>query len=160
VSERRYLIFEIAGERHALLLENVAEIMDPPVFYPIPKAPLCYPGVINCHGRPTPVLDLAFLYYGKSAGGTGKVLVLDRKKANLALLVQSVVNIVFGPFPVVAAASNDGVDWKMLQVADGTARFVEPEELLETLEAEMNSPLKDSAGNLPGRAAVLNEGNG
>jgi chemotaxis signal transduction protein len=158
VSEKRYLICEIDGKGHALLLEDVAEIMDAPVFYPIPKAPGYYSGVMNCHGRPTPVLDLSSMYYGKSAGVAGKVLVLDRKMANLALLVHSVVNIVFGPFPVGPSPSDDGTVGKMLPVAEGTARIIEPEELIEILEAEMNRPVGDAGSTLPGRFEALREG--
>jgi chemotaxis signal transduction protein len=160
VSEKRYLIFEIDGKRHALLLEDVAEIMDPPVFYPIPKAPGYYPGVINCHGRPTPVLDLSSMCYGKPVGDAGKVLVLDRKAANLALLVHGVVNIVFGPFPVAPSPSDDGTIGKTLPVAEGTAGIIEPEALMEILEAEMNKPVGDGGSNIPGRFEALREGNG
>jgi chemotaxis signal transduction protein len=160
VSEKRYLIFRIEGNRHALVLEDVAEILDPSVFYPIPKAPGYYRGVMNCHGRPTPVLDLASLYYGKTTGEDGKVLVLDTKKANLALLVTSVVNIVFGPFPVETTVSSDGTVTKMLPVVEGNASIIEPDELLETLEAQMNGPLEDAERNPPSRTAALHEGNG
>ncbi len=140
MSDRRYLIFEIRGEKYALVLEDVEEIMDPPVIYPMPKAPYYYRGVMNCHGRPMPVLDLGSLYKGDASCGTGKILVLDRKAANLAFLVDRVIHIVSGHLVINPAPCCDCGIEKSLMVADDPAKLIVPEKLVETLEQEMNRP--------------------
>lgn len=124
MTEKRYLIFESGGTNHALLLEDVAEIIDPPVMYLIPKAPPYYCGLINCHGRPTPVVDMGLMEGGDAAGEAGKILVLDRKTANLGLLVERVIDIVSSPID----PGEDDVD---------IGKVLVPVRLLETLEKEI-----------------------
>lgn len=140
MSERRYLIFEISGENHALLLEHVAEIMDPATWYPIPRVPRYYRGVMNCHGRPTPVLDLALLFRGKPVAAAGKVLVLAGKTANLALLVDDVINIVSGHFTVEPATGGVYGIGASILIGGVAVKIIEPEKLIEVLEAEINGP--------------------
>lgn len=155
-ADRRYLIFWSEGERHAFLLEEVAEIMDPPEFYPIPKVPGHYAGIMNCHGRPTPVVDMrAFFKGGKSSATAGKVLVLERKIANLAILVADVEKIVVGPFPASRGDSGNGV----VEFEGGTAKLIEPEELVAALEAEMNRPSSEGIIRTPAGSGIP-RGNG
>ena len=138
MSDGRYLIFEVTGQKYALAVEDVAEIMNPPALYPLPKAPAYYRGLMNCHGRPITVLDLATLYKRVPQDKEGKILVLGGKKVNLALLVQRVIGIVSG---LHSAEQEDGGDYGVetsLSGDDGAVRLIEPEKLLERLEAEIN----------------------
>jgi len=58
-AESRYLVFDVGGERYALILQDVEEIMELPEIHPLPRAPSYYSGVMNCHSMPVPILDLA-----------------------------------------------------------------------------------------------------
>ncbi len=133
-----YLIFEILRERYAADLEDVGEITDPPFFFPLPKAPLYYKGVINCHGRPTPVIDLSRFFKDVPVAGPGKIIVLKGKSINLALLVDHVVNIVKGDFPSEPPTGNErGID-RVLLTSEGAVSVIGPEKLIDLLEKEIN----------------------
>jgi purine-binding chemotaxis protein CheW len=134
--ESRFLIFEMGEERHALALQDVEEIMEPPQIYPLPKAPSYYSGIMNFHGTPTPVLDLAAFSKEIPAGPGNKILVLNRKKANLALVVHSVHGIASGAI-VMEPGSDDTVKLeKTLVVADSKIKLLVTERLLKILEEE------------------------
>jgi purine-binding chemotaxis protein CheW len=81
--------FTLGGERYGLPLQEVAEVMEPPRLFPVPRAPVCIKGTMNFHGNLVAVLDLACLF-GQGGGEEGKVLVLDQRIASLALLVDNV----------------------------------------------------------------------
>ena len=138
MTDGRYLVFAVTDQKYALAVEDVAEIMNLPALYPLPKAPAYYRGLMNCHGRPIPVLDLATLYKRVPLDKGGKILVLEGKTVTLALLVQRVIGIVSG---LHSAEQEDGGDYGVetsLSGDDGTIRLIEPEKLLERLEAEIN----------------------
>lgn len=136
--EERYLIFEIGKERFAIALADAAEIMELPAVYPLPKAPFYYRGMINVHNRPVPLLDLALKRGNEPSEKCGEVLVIGGKNVNLALLVDRVVDIVAGAFPVEAATDGDCLAEKRLILADTEIKLIEPERLLQILELEMN----------------------
>ncbi len=140
MNEERYLIFEIGQEKYALAIGDAAELMELPTVYPIPKAPYYYLGMINVHNRPVPVIDLARKNGNASSeGGSGEILVLGGKNTNLALLVDRVIDIASGRFPVETETGGDCVAEKKLMLADAAIKLIEPELLLEILEKEMNS---------------------
>ncbi len=135
----RFLIFGVDGDRYAIALQDVAEVMEPVPIFPMPKAPHCYTGVINCHGMPVPVLDLAAFYKKPSFGDSGKILVLNRNIASLALHVENVLDIVFDTFVRKPADdSHEGVE-KLLIDADGEIKLLSSGKLLEILEEKVNS---------------------
>ncbi len=142
MNEERYLIFEIGKEKYAFALAGAAEIMELPTVYPLPKAPDYYRGIANVHNRPVPVLDLALMRRGNASPSPGRgreILVLGGKNTNLALLVDGVIDIVSGDFPVETDADGDFVAKKKLILTDTALRLIETEPLLEMLENEMNS---------------------
>jgi len=67
--QTQFLVFSTHGERCALRLEDIAEVMESFAAFPIPNAPPCLIGVINFHGSPVPVLDLAAFLYGTPPRG-------------------------------------------------------------------------------------------
>lgn len=91
---RRFLIFTLRGKQYAVNAGDLSEVMETPATFPIPRAPRSYLGVMNFHGVPTPVLDLASLFHGDPPAGAGKLLVLDHRIGSLALRIDSVVRIV------------------------------------------------------------------
>jgi len=93
-SGHKYLLFTLHGRRYALDLAQVAEVDDPPVTWPIPGAPACYPGAMNFHGDIVAVMDLAAFLGLPAIQRMEKVVVLDRSIAALAFLVERVERIV------------------------------------------------------------------
>jgi purine-binding chemotaxis protein CheW len=53
-----YLAFVLAGETYAVQIAHVAEILRPPPFTEVPRAPRTVLGVISVRGRLVTVLDL------------------------------------------------------------------------------------------------------
>ncbi len=133
-----YLIFDVHGDRYAAALADVAEIMDPPAFYLFPKAPHYYKGIMNCHGRPTPVIDLSLVFKGVPTAGPGKIVVLSGKSINLALMVDNTLNIVKGDFPSEPAAGKEPGVEKIVLTSDGALKLIVPENLMAVLEEEIN----------------------
>ena len=91
---RRFLIFTLRNERYAMNVSDLAEVMEPPPTFPIPKAPKSFLGVMNFHGSPIPVLDLASFLHGDPPKSTGRILILDHKIGSLALRIDTVERIV------------------------------------------------------------------
>ncbi len=138
MNKERYLIFEIGKEKYAMVLGSAAEIMALPTVYPLAKAPHYYRGMINVHNRPVPVLDLAAMRGDVLSEGR-EILVLGGKDTNLALLVERVIDIVTGDYPVEPATEHDCLANKKLKLTDEAMNLIETEKLLEVLEKEMNS---------------------
>lgn len=91
---RRFLIFTLREEPYAVNAGDLTEVMETPVTFPIPRAPRGYLGVMNFHGVPTPVLDLASFIHGEPPTAAGKLLVLDHRIGSLALRIDRVVRII------------------------------------------------------------------
>jgi len=135
-AENRYLVFDMGGESYALNLKDVEEIMELPDIHPLPRAPSYYSGVMNCHSMPVPILDLS-LFLKKVLPLPGeKILVLNRKIANLALRVHAVKCIAAGI--VTEETDIDSVDVieKTILVADVETKLLVIERLLLLLEQE------------------------
>jgi purine-binding chemotaxis protein CheW len=93
-SNQRFLIFSLETQYYALSVEDMAEVIELTATYPIPKAPHCYLGVMNCHGAPVPILDLASFLQETPPKQTGSILVLHHTVGCLALRIDSVERIV------------------------------------------------------------------
>jgi purine-binding chemotaxis protein CheW len=131
---QRLLIFSVKGNRYAVDLQDVAEVMDPPGMYPVPWAPACIKGAINFHGSLVSVLDLACIMDVGSIEQEGNILVLDKKIANLALWVDGVENIVLTDGILEQDQSNNPLVRFLLVMADGEIRMLALEKLLERIE--------------------------
>jgi chemotaxis signal transduction protein len=135
-AENRYLVFDVGGERYTLNLQDVEEIMELPDIHPLPRAPSYYSGIMNCHSMPVPILDLAVFLKKVSSPPGEKILVLNRKIANLALRVHAVKGIAAGIVTEETdIADVDSIE-KTLLVADGEAKLLVSERLLLRLEQE------------------------
>ena len=93
----RHVIFRVAGERYALPLGVVREVVVPqPPFALVPRVSEAVRGVMNLRGRVMPVVDLAPLV-GLApqplVGGQGQVLVLERDKRSLGFLIGQVMGV-------------------------------------------------------------------
>jgi purine-binding chemotaxis protein CheW len=93
----RHVVFRVAGERFALPLEAVREVVVPqPPFARVPRASEAVRGVMNLRGRVVAVVDLAPLV-GLAAqpleAGAGQVLILEHARRALGLLIGGVVGV-------------------------------------------------------------------
>lgn len=93
----RHVLFRVAGERYALPLDAVREVVLPqPPFARVPRCSEAVRGVMNLRGRVVAVVDLAPLV-GLApqalAPAQGHVLVLDREKRTLGLLIGAVLGV-------------------------------------------------------------------
>lgn len=89
-SGHKYLIFTLRGRRYAFDLTQVAEVVEPPITWPIPKAPPCYSGAMNFHGSIVAVMELAAFLGISGSHKLEKAIVLAPDIASLALLVERV----------------------------------------------------------------------
>ena len=132
---RRLLIFTLREERYALDLGKVAEVMEPPPSFPVPRAPHYITGIINFHGALVALLDLAGFFTTGAAMPGGKILVLHRTIANLAFQVDTVENIVSEEVVLEESESADPLIARLLVMADGEISELAVEKILERLES-------------------------
>jgi purine-binding chemotaxis protein CheW len=106
----RLVVFSVGTERFALPLSAVREVVPPhPPFSRVPRAGGAVRGVMNLRGRVVAVVDLAELVGlppQPLRSGQGQVLILDRDKRALGLLI----GLVLGVEPLeVAGEAGQGV---------------------------------------------------
>jgi purine-binding chemotaxis protein CheW len=133
--EERLVLFTLAGQGFALDLQEVAEVMEPPASFPIPRAPAHFVGLMNFHGTLTALVDLG-LFLGNSCrpSAQGKVLVLDTRLASLALWVDGVSAVVAGSTITARTAGTDDLTAELLETGNGPVRLLRVEALLDALE--------------------------
>jgi purine-binding chemotaxis protein CheW len=127
----RHVLFRVARERYALPLEAVREVVLPqPPFARVPRSGGAVRGVMNLRGRVVAVVDLAELM-GLApqplAAGQGQVVILDREKRSLGLLIAGVLGVEpLGPPGDPSAASADGVVLGVAAASMGAVTLLEP----------------------------------
>jgi purine-binding chemotaxis protein CheW len=93
----RHVVFRVAGERFALPLPAVSEVVLPqPPFARVPRSSEAVRGVMNLRGRVVAVVDLAALVGLAAqplAAGAGHVLILDHGKRALGFLIGGVLGV-------------------------------------------------------------------
>jgi len=94
----RHVLFRAGGERYGLPLDAVREVVIPQApFARVPRAGGAVRGAMNLRGRVVAVVDLAALV-GVGAeelrAGCGQLVILDREKRALGLLVGQVLGVV------------------------------------------------------------------
>jgi len=133
--EERLLLFTLTQQGFALDLQDVAEVMEPPASYPIPRTPGHFVGLINFHGALTALVDFGlFLGHDRCTPGQGKVLVLDTRLANLALWVDEVTCVVAGSAVAARTPGEDDLTAALLETDYGTVRLLRVAALLDALE--------------------------
>jgi purine-binding chemotaxis protein CheW len=91
----RPLIFDLASEKYAIPIHDIAQIIDLPPFTPVPNGPPFLAGIFSLRGRIVSVIDAAIrLGLDRSPPGTSKVVVLDLGSDHLGLLVDRIDQVV------------------------------------------------------------------
>jgi purine-binding chemotaxis protein CheW len=126
----RHVLFRVATERYALPLVAVREVVLPrPPFARVPRTGGAVRGVMNLRGRVVAVVDLAELMGLEPramAEGHGQVIILERGKRALGLLIAGVL----GVEPVaVEGGGAAGVVQGVATASMGAVTVLAPEEL-------------------------------
>jgi purine-binding chemotaxis protein CheW len=143
-SAKRMILFSVEGETFALRLEDVAEVMEPPPIYPIPRVPELFAGIMNFHGNLVSVVDLARLLKNVSGASQGQLLVLDTRVANLALRVESVESVSPAEVLQEERESGDPLMEKELTVSGRGVKMLSVEKLLGRLEGMLTETGRNS----------------
>ena len=114
-----YLLFTLQGRRYAVNLQQVAEVDEPPLTWPIPGSPSCYAGAMNFHDTIVAVIDLAAFLGLPSYHDLEKVIVADPGIASLAFLVERVLKIVPPDQVALKEAADDPCAPAVLHLAEG-----------------------------------------
>jgi len=134
----KYLVFTLQGRRFAFNLDQIAEVEEVPVIWPIPSAPVCYRGAVNFHGTIVAVMDLAAFLGYSSCTDPGKMITLDLRSASLAFLVEQVVRIT--TFGEVSLDSAPGEEFAAatLELHDGTATLLDARLIVARAQETIN----------------------
>jgi purine-binding chemotaxis protein CheW len=96
-AEARHVVFRAGGERFALPLSAVREVVLPqPPFARVPRTGAAVFGAMNLRGRVIALVELAALLdlpREKLAPAAGQVLVLEAERPALGMLVQAVLGV-------------------------------------------------------------------
>jgi len=132
----RYVVFRVARERYALPLGAVRAVVLPqPPFARVPRAAGAVRGVMNLRGRVVAVVDLAELM-GLAPqplqAGAGQVVLLERDKRALGLLVGGVLGV---ESLTAAEAAAGGMVRGVAAASMGAVTLLEPDEVSDTAAA-------------------------
>jgi purine-binding chemotaxis protein CheW len=130
----RLILFTLDGNRYALRLGDVAEVMELPLIYPVPRVPQCMTGIMNFHGKLVSVIDLANFLTAAPCHPRREVLVLDTRIANLALWVDSVENVRCSDIIREEHDYCESFVEKVLMMPDGEVKMLSLEILLDKIE--------------------------
>ncbi len=136
----RQVVFRVAAERYGLPLASVREVVLPqPPFARVPRAGGAVRGVMNLRGRVVAVVDLAELM-GLApqplAAGQGQVVILERGRRALGLLIGGVIGVEPLPAPEPASGGDHGgVVAGLARGAGGAVTLLRPGPLAEAAAA-------------------------
>jgi purine-binding chemotaxis protein CheW len=130
----RLILFYLHADGYALRLEDVAEVLEPPPLYPIPRAPRYFPGIMNFHGSLIPVIDLAGFLSKGSLSPQGQLLVLDNRIANLALWVDSVESVRSADVVLDEREVDEELVEKVLTISTREVRLLSAARLVDRVE--------------------------
>ena len=134
MTEERFILFSAGGEEFACSLQEISEVMEPQASFPIPRAPRHFTGLFNFHGSLTALVDLG-LYLGREGqSAAGKVLVVDTRRAQLALAVDGVSSIITGEAVLCEEPGEAPLTGALLETESGRVRLLSLEALICELE--------------------------
>jgi purine-binding chemotaxis protein CheW len=138
---REVVVFEVAGRRHGLAVDDVQELLRAALPAPLPGAPAAVEGVLNLRGRAVPVVDVRrrFGLPSREIEPTDHLIVTRAAGRLIALRVDRAVDLLrLGPADVEPAADlalGGGVAW-VAKLADGLVLVHAPSAFLSPAEAD------------------------
>ena len=152
----KVLVFHIGAERYGLHLADVARVLPAATLKEVPLAPPCVAGLLDLHGHPVPVIDVARLAgHVRDAIRVDTRIVLvnyvapDGMSHPLGLLLDQVSGIVaVGDDALVdAGVANPPFLGKLAPLADGLLQLVALGQLLTPeVRALLLRPAQQGAG--------------
>jgi purine-binding chemotaxis protein CheW len=147
----RHVVFRAGGERFALPLAAVREVVLPqPPFARVPRCGAPVRGAMNLRGRVIAVVDLAVLVGLPAAPpeeSAGQIVVLEAARPGLGLLVAGVLGVeslateaADGP-PARGPALGRGVATRA-----GAATLLDALEVARAAESHFGAPLRENSG--------------
>ncbi len=133
------IVFRAGGERFAVALDAVREVVvPPPPFARVPRSAVAVRGAMNLRGRVVAVVELSALLGLPPDGlapAQGHVLVLDRDRRGLGLLVAAVLGVEAVPAPVAGSREGGGHVLGMAEVKGGAVTVLDAIALEEKASA-------------------------
>ncbi len=141
------VIFGLDGERLALPMAAVREIVRTLPLGPVPRAPDCLLGLANLRGRVLPVLDLRRLLGApaREPDEAARILVIEHGGSRMGLLVDRVLRVVATGAEAVAGGARAGGLLGSAALAGVVRAGGELVQVLD-LDALLAAHLKDEAG--------------
>lgn len=95
-SNRRYLIFKLAGEFYGIAFENFREVFPHRDSTPVPFAPEFIQGVVNLRGKIITIVDLYLLFGlpGQKGSGENSTIVLEWQDQLIGISADSVEQVI------------------------------------------------------------------
>jgi purine-binding chemotaxis protein CheW len=91
----KLLVFDLASEKYAIPIHDIAQIIDLPATTPVPNAPAFLAGIFSLRGRIISIIDVARrLELERHSALTPKVIVLDIAQDHFGLLVDHIDQVV------------------------------------------------------------------
>lgn len=91
----KLLVFDLASEKYAIPIHDIAQIIDLPVTTPVPNAPVFLAGIFSLRGRIVSIIDVARrLQVERPEAEAPKVIVLDVAQDHFGLLVDRIDQVV------------------------------------------------------------------
>lgn len=134
---RKFLLFEVQGNRYAFDLEHIAEVADPSCNWPIPLAPACFSGAIHVHGTIVAAIDLALFLGLPKVREPQKMILTHRSFAALAFLVDRVIRIVPEHEIRIESTSGSRFESFVLILPEGNASLLDLSEIVKVSEIMM-----------------------
>jgi purine-binding chemotaxis protein CheW len=132
----RYLVARVGGQRVALVMTAVREIIPLRPMTRLPGAPDWVSGLLNLRGAVLTVVELSGRL-GLAAGAAPSVIVLEVNGRSLGVRVELVESVALAEDarvePVEEARAADGLVVGMVRLADGTALLMDAEALLHSV---------------------------
>lgn len=95
MNEVSYLIFELQGVKYAIEAEKAIEVLWLPECKPVEEAPPYIAGLLNLHGRITPVIDI-HIRFGRSPKPykvTDRIIIAEVSDTQIGLIVNDIIDV-------------------------------------------------------------------
>lgn len=107
-SEKHLVLFTIAGEKYAVDISSVYEIIRPQPVTRVPRSPFFVEGIINLRGKVVPVVDMRKRFGLANAEQTkdSRIMVVDSNGESVGIIVDAVTEVLRIPADSIEPPSN------------------------------------------------------
>ena len=133
----RILLLDAGGQRFALPLSAVREVLDAALVAPVPLAPPAFAGVLDVRGRLVPVLDIASLLDIAASRSSAQVVLaaLDGDEAEVGFRVDDVAGLSLSQRALPAQPDSLRFISHFVDTSDGAVPLLDIAAVVESLRA-------------------------